>query len=404
MFKKKNFIINCDICDARKIKEDDWDSYESIIINADLLVVDERSKSILNNLPLVTNVDETLETSDEINLTSQNGDYEITEQASFSANTVLVVNGSLRIHPKTEEGIKNLYRIFVNGCLIYPKSLSGCMDKISVNGSVKCYPDDCIIMPPSFTIDKYFPLRAKAGSKYYCEDEVLLIDDDINPDSLINKQIRFFTDKFIVAEKYLEVSLPMFEEKVELQVIPSGYSFVNEDAVLDKNLITQYGKKLYINGDLTLNEESQAFLSELEGLSVSGTVTLYEEQLEEFGKLHARYRDLNIMKNMKARLFLNNPIATLDSSILKNSPDGVIYKNCGVLHIRKDVTVDQILEMVQTENCGCIFCSPEQKSAVEAVSKNAGYIYEGEDEGKSFKDMVGDVLHSRIINADYHVL
>ena len=51
MFEKKNFIVNCDVCDARKIQEESLSGYEQIILNTDFLLVDERSKSILNNLP-----------------------------------------------------------------------------------------------------------------------------------------------------------------------------------------------------------------------------------------------------------------------------------------------------------------------------------------------------------------
>ena len=41
MSEKKKFILNCDVCDARKIKEESLSEYEQIIINADLILVDE---------------------------------------------------------------------------------------------------------------------------------------------------------------------------------------------------------------------------------------------------------------------------------------------------------------------------------------------------------------------------
>ena len=39
MSEKKKFILNCDVCDARKIKEESLSEYEQIIINADLILV-----------------------------------------------------------------------------------------------------------------------------------------------------------------------------------------------------------------------------------------------------------------------------------------------------------------------------------------------------------------------------
>ena len=40
--EKKTFILNCDVCDARKMKEEDLAAYEQIVINADVLIVNER--------------------------------------------------------------------------------------------------------------------------------------------------------------------------------------------------------------------------------------------------------------------------------------------------------------------------------------------------------------------------
>ena len=32
MFDKKNYVLNCDICDARKMKEEDYNNYKNMII------------------------------------------------------------------------------------------------------------------------------------------------------------------------------------------------------------------------------------------------------------------------------------------------------------------------------------------------------------------------------------
>ena len=61
MFEKKNYIVNCDVCDTRKITQESLSGYEQIVINADLLLVDENSRAILNRLPLICNADETLD-------------------------------------------------------------------------------------------------------------------------------------------------------------------------------------------------------------------------------------------------------------------------------------------------------------------------------------------------------
>ena len=39
MFDKKNYVLNCDICDARKMKEEDYNNYKNMIINADIVII-----------------------------------------------------------------------------------------------------------------------------------------------------------------------------------------------------------------------------------------------------------------------------------------------------------------------------------------------------------------------------
>ena len=57
MFNKKNYLLNCDVCDTRKINEEDYSGYEKMMINADVVVVSAASKSVLNRLPVTINQD-----------------------------------------------------------------------------------------------------------------------------------------------------------------------------------------------------------------------------------------------------------------------------------------------------------------------------------------------------------
>ena len=69
---KKEFYLNCDVCDARKINEESLSGYEQIVINTDVLLVDERSRSVLNKLPMVCNMDGMLDVEGEVSVVSAN--------------------------------------------------------------------------------------------------------------------------------------------------------------------------------------------------------------------------------------------------------------------------------------------------------------------------------------------
>ena len=62
---KENLIINSEICDARKIKEENYESYKKIIINSEILITSERSREILNSLGAIVNSDAIIDAAED---------------------------------------------------------------------------------------------------------------------------------------------------------------------------------------------------------------------------------------------------------------------------------------------------------------------------------------------------
>lgn len=168
MFDKKNYVLNCDICDARKMKEEDYNNYKNMIINADIVIVSTSSKSILNRLPVTINQDYTIEIADDVEteLKVINGSYEITDSMVVQEHTLLIVNGALNIHSGTKEILEKYEKIHVNGSVRCAESISGYLTKLSASNSVSIYPDDCMILNDTFIVDKYFPLSESAIRNY----------------------------------------------------------------------------------------------------------------------------------------------------------------------------------------------------------------------------------------------
>ena len=65
---KKNKMINAATCDARAITEESLAGYENITINAAILIVNERSKELLNKYPVTMNAATVLEIPDGENI------------------------------------------------------------------------------------------------------------------------------------------------------------------------------------------------------------------------------------------------------------------------------------------------------------------------------------------------
>lgn len=398
---EKKMILNCGVCDARKMKEEDYSHFEEIVLNADKLLVNEKSKGVLGRLPIVSNVDGWIEVPDdlEVYLQEVNGSFEISGNTRVQEHTILTVNGSLMIHTETEQILKNYLTICVNGSVRYPKSLEGLLNQMEVNGSISVYPDDCVILEDYFEIDKYFPLRAKEGGQYYAEQEVVVKDKTVDLEKLVQKKVQFVTERFVGYESMMETAIGLVEEQVKLVVVPDDLELVYGDSELNAELLKKYGSKLFIYQNLTLTEESISVLDRIERLEVAGSVNLTKSQLDAFRNVDADYQSINVMKG---RQYSNKVHVTLDLAVFQHSAEGIQVRNAARVKIAKEVTPAMILENLKIENCGMVSCTKEQESAVQAIADNVGVIGDGGKDGtleaaNNLKDVV-------MINADSYVM
>lgn len=407
MSEKKNLMINCDVCDARNAKEEYLSGYEQIMINTDLLLVSAESRGVLERLPAICNTDNTLEVDDNANLIFQNGSTEINSSSAFPADTVFAVNGDLMIHSDTSrQTLEALRAVNVTGSLLCPASLLTCIKELYVTGETKTYPDDCIILPPVFTPDEYFHLRAREGQKYYVEQEVRLTVPGISLAALGDKKVQFISPRFFVPAEKAADALELFNETASMEVIPQGYAFIDACEELSENLLRKCGNRLFFRGDLTLTGENLSLLSRLEKLYVSGTLLVPENLAEDFYQFDVECSSVKVVKEEKRRILENSPRIILDKNILTASPQGILVQNCAVLTIEKNITPQDIIDHVEIVNCARVDCSENQKAAVYQKSSNVPQIGSREENGEP-SGMLGILLNlaeTKMINADKYVL
>lgn len=407
MFNQKNYLLNCDVCDTRKMKEEDYSCYEKMLINADVVIVSPSSKSILNRLPITMNQDSTIEVADDIDLELKtiNGPYEITGTAAVKEHTLLIVNGPLNIHPGTEAIVTKYEKIHANGPVTYPESLEGYLTTLSANGPVSVYPDDCIVLADSFLLDKYFPMRAREDAKYYAKDRVIIQDKSVNLEKLAEKKVQFITRQLIVPEEMVEACIGLFDEKVDFTVIPVDMTLHYGDAVLNEHLPEKCGNSIYVYGNLNIPEDlnMDTLSGSIAKLIVKGNVILKKGQEADFRKLNVQYHQLKF--KWEGRTIENKPSARLDKALLENSPNKVLVKNTAAVKLSSEIEPNLILERLVIENCAKVTCSKEQESAVAAIARNVARIGEsGDEETPGIMGELKDLLSTKMINADRYIL
>ena len=407
MFNKKSYLLNCNVCDTRKIKEEDYSGYEKMMINANVVVVSASSKSVLNRLPVTINQDSTIEIPDDIDVEIKtiNGSYEITGTTAVQDHTLLIVNGSLNIHPGTEGVLEKYEKINVNGSVRCPKSLEGYLTKLSANGSVSIYPDDCVILDSTFIVDKYFPLRAKEGKKYYVESKVVIQDKTVDLEKLVQKKVQFITEQLIVPEEMVESCVELFDEKVDFVVIPTGMALHYGDAVLNEQLLEKEGSSIYVYGKLKVPEDVsvEGLANAITKLVVKGNVVLKKDQEDSFKKLNVEYGQLEF--KWEGRIIENKPSARVDKALLESSPNKVLVRNSATIKIASDITPELILDRLMIENCAKVSCNEEQESAIAAIAQNVAKIGEsGGEELPGMMDGIKDLLSTKMVNADSYIM
>lgn len=393
----KAYIINSDVCDTRKMAEDAFEGYAQIILNADVLLTNERSRAILARYPVVMNSDVTFDTEEELAVSTQNGKFTLHPGQVPQTPTLLVVNGCMTIEPGCD--LHAYRKIVVNGVVICPQSLTGSLGDVSVNGVVESYPDDCIVLDSIFVPDRVFVLRAKENARYYVRKKVMLTAKDIDVSALAQKGVQFVTPELVCTESDTETAVSLVGEQAKLTVVPDGCTYVDKDVTLDRRLLKKYGGILYIDGDLTLDEESAPFLESLSYVYVTGTVMLPASLAEAFDEVDGVFDEIEVLSGSVVQ---NKVTVRLTPSMLASSSDGLTIRNCAHVQVDELITPEELEQANLTiENCAQISCTPKQRGAIELASRNVASI---SDEATSIADMFKGVLGSKVVNADHYVL
>ena len=369
----KKLIINADVCDTRTATKEVLSLYEAIKINADCLIMSEASKKILAEYPVSVNADEIMmmENADEtVDVICENGSCVLSGETSFRNKVLLTVNGNLTIEKDADKVLDNIVKIIVNGNAEYPSTVQN-LPPMVVNGSQKAYPGNAVKLESTFLLDKKFLLRCRS-QRYYAEDEVIIADETLDIESLLQKGVQFITGRGLLAEKLFEKAALLFDEDVELDLIPEGYYYSTEKN-LTKELLSESGGKIYIDGNFMLGGEDEEKLQDI-FLIVSGELYADETLAEKFSVGRIKYKKLWTVKK-DAIMIADRAMFTLTKDMLHDNPKGIVVINCGMATVDSEIPVQELKEKVRIINCGCVMCGKEQRSAVEMVVEDCGYIH-----------------------------
>ena len=386
---KKNKMINAATCDARNVTEESLTGYENITINAAILIVNERSKELLNKYPVTMNAATVLEVPDGENISVQsiNGKGEIGPDAD-GTGVFLIVNGKLSIADGSETAVKSYYRIMVNGKVLMPKSYEGRFSNIQVRGKTEYYPDGATILKADTEIDDLFVLRA-ANTLYYCSGNLFFLDAGIDTEKMIEKGLKFTAKKIVIAESLISKLVSLFDEEAEIVKVPDGTKLIDDDLELKPKTIKK--------------------LSSLEYLFADGTVSVNKELEDAFEEIESVYDALKIIDPELGRI-TDRPMVKVNAAVLEKYPKGVRVEDCAKVTLSEDLSAEDIIEKLHIVDCAMVICSKEQEEAVGMIAEDVAMIQvsgqgsddeDGEDGGAPgmLGSILGKLKDTQIINA-----
>ncbi len=406
----QKLIVNTANCDIRNITEEILQCYEQITINSATVISGAKAQELISRYGNMTlNAASVYTAEEDVEVSFVNGKSEIAEGNAPSKKTLLVVNGSLLIRSCSPETLDNFASIFVNGKALCPKSLSSIfLAKASVNGKTAFYPDGAIILKNNTNIDRVFVLRAK--DSLYWANSLLFLDTTVDSGAVRAKGTRFEADRVVIAESLVEKFIDLISEDTDIKIVPDGTQFVGDDVKLDDSLIKRYGSKLYIKGDLEVENGAEEALDQLEYVCVNGDVKIYKEYVEKFCAIKPEYKEMNVIERKEKKKYdkvVEDKIAVkIDKYVLEQCPNGVLVSDCAAVKIAQDIPSEMILERLSLSDCATVRCSPEQESAVGLIADDCASIStsgDGEEGvGGILKNAFGaikDLANTKVINA-----
>jgi len=391
---KKNKMINAATCDARAVTEESLAGYENITINAAILIVNERSKELLNKYPVTMNAATVLEIPDGENISMQsiNGKGDIGPDAD-GTGVFLMVNGKLFIADGSLDAVRSYYRIMVNGKVLMPKSFEGQFSNIQVSGKTEYYPDGATILKADTEIDDLFIARA-ANTLYYCSGNLFFLDAGIDAEKLLSKGLKFTAKRVVIAESLIGKLVTLFDEEAEIVKVPDGTRLIDDDLDLKPKTIKKYGTRLCVTGDVSIKDAEA--LSSLEYLFADGTVSVNKELEDAFDEIESVYDELRII-DPDLGLIVDRPMVKVGASVLGKYPKGVRVEDCAKVTLSEDLSAEDIMEKLHIVDCAMVICSKEQEEAVNMIAEDVAMIkVSGQDSDNEDGEagMVGGMLGS----------
>lgn len=276
----KKLTVNCGSAMVLKYNHQLFDEYEEIDINAGSFIISGEAYRLLSKKKLVINsgVQKIL---DDASKFFHLGENVILKEARDYSGCFLLAE-KLEIMPNALKGLTGVDSILAE-TIYCPESVSLEVQNSMEAEEIIMYPDDAYLVSEDTELDMNLVQNCIGKSqKMFAACCINAFDSDAIS-ALRDNGISLSCKTLRIHSEYYENNSDIFTAE-KLVVIPEGYRAVNKTESL-RRLLTLYGDKLYILGDLHIKPMDADVLLQMQGIVAEGTVKLPSELLPGFRKI-----------------------------------------------------------------------------------------------------------------------
>ncbi|MDR2419162.1 MAG: hypothetical protein LBD79_08915 [Treponema sp.] len=378
----KKLQINCGTALMFKDERGILDSHEHILLNCGNLLIAStiKIKLLEKNAHINSSSIEVLDITGEITQLAPNS---VIDGTVSYAGCFVIALGNLMVQGKGVESLREATGAFVEGALFYPTSSNlSCLAK--VRGKLRAYPDDAQVVIGSSDLEKLVVNAARDKKHIWVSDTITALDEA----PLVKARrdgLSFTAQSLLTYEGFNDTYGELFTVN-EHTLVPDAYEVVES---VQEGEFAIYGPKLYVKGDLTLNERDADELREKEAIIVKGNANLPSvacvKAFQRIGKAAAYC----IMDGSRREIngFEEFSHALLQSMVQRG--EKISLDVDGFLRFTDDVTPED-MECILSLSCnGMVIIPNEARGALESrIKARNGVIGESLESLKSVMENV----------------
>ena len=231
------------------------------ISNAVHVVVTPTTRPLVGQIEF-GNLVKLLEIPDGAFLSRVNGNMMVDGTTHVAKEAYMLVNGNVVVkNDVSPEALHNFFAVGadVNGDILLPDTIAAQFHqlKITLNGSVRTYPADSLLYPPTIKINNGFLSGLPSASKItVIPGEDLFIAADTDPVALERhiSEIMVFGG-VVVPENLANIFYKIASQYGSVTVIPEGYTFHSKALhITPSNILGLKGKSLYTRKNIVFKD------------------------------------------------------------------------------------------------------------------------------------------------------